>query len=131
MQSLAAILVLSSALVVCTATPITWNNFARSRVWEPEHDFDFFQLEPAPLDESFATDMEGVTVTIGDKHVCAIEAVDGTEVGGAIVCWSDRRDKKGLTASPEVRWTLLVPSSRGVHRHLVCAGNIYPSERWE
>jgi hypothetical protein len=96
---------LASALVACSGAPIAWNNFMRARVWEPEHEFDFFQLEPEPLDEAFATDQEGVTVTIGETHACAIEAVEGVEVGGAIVCWSDRRDMKGLTASPEVRLT--------------------------
>jgi len=82
---------------------VTWNNFVRSRVWEPSQDDpdEMFQPELVQLDDQFAADMEGALVSIGDRHACAIEAVEETDVGGELVCWHTGRDKHGLLQVPD------------------------------
>ena len=46
-------------------------------------------------------DIDDMTVSTGSKHVCALEMVEGLEIGGKAVCWGS--NAQGQAMPPEVR----------------------------
>jgi hypothetical protein len=57
------------------------------------------------LQGGFHTDIDGISVSSGSHHVCALEQKPGNKLGGSLKCWG--YDHHGQASPPLVRPRLL------------------------